>query len=207
MNHTLGLFFYFEGRTDMENTTLKKAALKKTEWRLTQYFRRKAAVGRFERLLTKGRDRMAQIEKDMKNCNYTLEDTLGSISYDGMPKGKGTPSSAVERSLIRAHEHLEEELCRLIEREAQLITSITRTRDSVDLMEEALCCLDSDQMKFVTLRFSEGRPYRHMEEPMMLTYTTLQRWNVPIMEKLSDALDRMGEKLLAEYDAHDAEIV
>lgn len=179
---------------------MDKAKMRKTEWRLTQYYRRKNAIGRFERMLTKGRERMVQIEKDIKNCNYTIENPLGSVVYDGMPRGNQTPGSAIERSLIRAHEQLETELCRLIEREALLITQITRTRDSVDLMEEALCILDDEQILHIELRYGKGWAYRQMEETLMMEHSTIHRRNGILMEKLTAELERMGETLLAQYD-------
>ncbi len=179
---------------------MDKTKMRKTEWRLTQYYRRKAAIGRFERMLTKGRERITQIEKDIRNCSYTIENPLQSVTYDGMPKGKQSPGSAIERSLIRAHEQLETEMCRLIEREAHLITCITRTRDNIDLMEEALCVLDEEQQLIVELRYGKGQAYRQMEEQLMMDYTSVHRRNSIIMERLTEELDRMGTTLLAEYD-------
>lgn len=184
---------------------MENSQLRKTEWRLTQYYRRKSAIGRFEKLLTKGRERMAQIEEDIRESRYSIDAIYPSVNYGALTKEKALPSSAIEKSLIKAYEQMENERCRLIEREAQLITTLARHRESVDIMDTALSVLDDEQRLSLELHYGQGCSFRQMEDVLKRCYSVISKRNSQLVQLVTQELTVFSGDILNQYDAETQE--
>lgn len=173
---------------------MDKTTSRKIEQQLYQYFRRVRQLERFEWRLVKTREKIAGIEKDIQECNHRIENPLRSPSFDGMPKDSCV-NSAIENALIQSYERMEKELAALYNRQANLIVTISRISDEVEVVGLIIGDLDEADKRMIDLRYNQRYTFRDMEGLLFMDHVSLHRqkdrvfqWMAGEMVEIEDAV-------------------
>lgn len=166
---------------------MEKTMSRKIEQRLYQHFRRVRQLERFDRRLVKTREKIISIEKDIQDCNHRIENPLKSPSYDGMPKSSSIGSS-IEDALIQSFERMERELAALYTRQANLVVTISRISDEVEIVGLIISDLEEDDRRMVDLRYNQGYTFREMEALLFSDHVSLHRRKERVFEWISEEM-------------------
>lgn len=166
---------------------MDKTMRRKIEQRLYQHFRRVRQLERFERRLVKTREKILGIEKDIQECNHKIENPLKSPSYDGMPKSPSVGSS-IENALIQSYEQMERELAALYARQANLVVTISRISDEVEIIGLIISDLEEEDKRMVELRYEQGCTFREMEALLFSDHVSLHRRKERVFEWIEEEI-------------------
>jgi hypothetical protein len=130
-----------------------------------------------------------EVESDLKNSNFSLEDKTQSIQYDLLYSKGSIKTSPQERLLEEAFKNLETQLNKINYQIIETKILLRNIETDINDMNLIIESLDDDSKKFIKLRYKNKYAFSNIGYSLNMSETSIRRLRIEVLANISQYVD------------------